>query len=932
MGTAGMRRMLWCGLLVAVLVYAGVAVCAQEPDPRTLILDTSSFWRCHYTLRPAVVREAGGQVKPVTFSAKWLNHDTACPPADWREPEFDDSSWPRVAGVFTRVARRGVGPKSPLTALACRRGKFTVTDPTRVAGLSLSLTYQGGVVVTLNGTEVARGHLPAGPITPDTLADDYPLEAQVKPDGSTLILTDWSPPEEELRRMKLRERSLEDVKVPVGLLRKGVNVLAVELHRAPFHPKTVGREGQGGVVIGWGTCGLLDVRLTAPGPDPASGAGGIVPNVARPTGLQVWNSDVVACDFDQDYGDPNETLRPMRIVAARGGAFSAKVVVGSDAPIRGLRGVMSDLVHEKGPGVIGAVSVEVRYALPWGYEHGSGGRYPLPVGRFDLLSPTPPDEIEVRVKEPASRRQKLEDIVPRPVFGAICPVWVTVHVPRDARPGDYAGTLTLVTSTGVAARVPVKLQVASFVLPPPRDFRTFAEFIQSPDSLSLAFDTPLWSPEHWRHVEESLRLLGQLGNKTCYIPLISETNLGNAESMVRWTSLPDGTWAYDFSVMDRYLDLVEKHQGRPAMVCLVVWDVFLEGGRYTGQERYVPKDVQADRESHAGVGPEVTLVDPAAGKTSKRTLPQQSEAESRALWKPLIDEVMRRLERRGLRDVAMFGLCTDTAPTKEIVALYKELAPAVPWMNQAHGERGKLYDVPVAYNAHVWGARFALDPTQGRSHGWRQERLIVFFPRSSFDPFPMVTHRLMAETNIAGEERGFGRLGGDTWHVVKDARGRPTARVTEGRFPRSSWRALNIISAYLGPGTDGPVATARFEMVREGIQECEARIVIEEALLDETKRKRLGDLATRAQAVLDARTRDMLRGMNALSLGPHFTSNAENRHLWWERPAVLGAYGFIHSEWQRRSGDLFTAAAEIARISGSDRPQITDGTVRQTGN
>jgi hypothetical protein len=44
------------------------------------------------------------------------------------------------------------------------------------------------------------------------------------------------------------------------------------------------------------------------------------------------------------------------------------------------------------------------------------------------------------------------------------PLWLLVHVPRDARPGDYAGHLNL-KATGWSARVPVRLHVWNFALP-----------------------------------------------------------------------------------------------------------------------------------------------------------------------------------------------------------------------------------------------------------------------------------------------------------------------------------------------------------------------------------------------------------------------------------------------------------------------------------
>ena len=92
------------------------------------------------------------------------------------------------------------------------------------------------------------------------------------------------------------------------------------------------------------------------------------------------------------------------------------------------------------------------------------------------------------------------------------------------------------------------------------------------------------------------------------------------------------------------------------------------------------------------------------------------------------------------------------------------------------------------------------------------------------------------------EHGGLTRLAGDYWPVIKDRRGRRQGTVTD-RYPSSKWMNLNICNPVLAPGAKGPVATSRFEWLREGIQECEARIAIERALTDERLRRRLGGCA-----------------------------------------------------------------------------------------
>ncbi len=246
-----------------------------------------------------------------------MSYQTPAAAADWMKPEFDDRFWHR--GPLTLV------PKTALLSRACLRGKFTVTDPAAVKGLWLSATYHGGIIVYVNGKEVHREHVGAG------------RQLAEAPGGE--------------------ERKLVDYEVPAGFLKQGMNVLGLEIVRAPY-PKQGAETGAD--VYNVNTCEVKQVRLRA------SREAGLVPNCARPEGLQVWPADPLAVDMDLDYGDPAEPLRAVTILGTRNGMFSGKLLVGSPKPIRGLKATAGDLVGQGGR--IPAEAVRIRYGVEWGEQ------------------------------------------------------------------------------------------------------------------------------------------------------------------------------------------------------------------------------------------------------------------------------------------------------------------------------------------------------------------------------------------------------------------------------------------------------------------------------------------------------------------------------------------------------------------------------------
>jgi hypothetical protein len=181
------------------------------------------------------------------------------------------------------------------------------------------------------------------------------------------------------------------------------------------------------------------------------------------------------------------------------------------------------------------------------------------------------------------------------------------------------------------------------------------------------------------------------------------------------------------------------------------------------------------------------------------------------------------------------------------------------------------------------------------------------FMRNMCDDWPITAYRLATELNISGGKRGVGRIGLDFWKCLKDKRGRVVGQVWE-RYPKASWRNLNITSCVTHPGKDGPIGTARFEMLREGLQECEARIFIEMAM----ESGRLGPAASQG-------FKDLLTERDAFHRKATGITGGSGWDMWnWQTNPPLAAY-LAYGEngaWQQHSDRLYKAAAEAAKALG----------------
>jgi hypothetical protein len=955
--------------VVLAAVFLGTCVRGAEPPAGVNLM--RGYWRCHYTLAPArtdlkalaAEQKRTGFCKrvdlskpyfgfPFYFLYQYSGHaetspltllvQSPPPPRGWMRPEFDGSSWPRRRlPLLMQKAPRQAAP----VKLACFRARFVVEDPARLKALALRLAYRGGVVVYVNGVEVARGHLPDGEIGPDMPGETYPLEAHVLPPAKIGKLTreDHKPfgevvgpfpgptvhvhnlanrgdipkervpdvhcrhsgtgwigyyliTREEWNTLKARrDRVLGPVRIPARLLKKGTNVLGIEIHRSDYHPamhpqyyrNARGRsrlQGYRRWFATWQTAYLADARLL---PDPA-GTVGLERPPAEP---RVWTVDVHQRLYSADFPPANGPPPPVRLVGVRYGTFSGQVAFSAPAPCHNFTASVSDLVGPRGAR-IPASAVAIRYGdgkpltqlrlmghCRWGSRW--RGRHEPSLGDLAVARYIP----EARQDADARRRAKetlqffdhLTADPPARVPARSCQsVWINVRVPNDAAPGGYKGTLS-VRAGDRTLRAPVRLRVIDWTLPDPAAFETVMALEQSPYGVAKAYKLEPWSAEHWARLEASMRRLGQVGGDLLIVPVLAGSEFGNgSDSMIRWTRKNDGTATCDFSVFERYLDLARKHF-TPRCVCF---------------------GISHATDNNLFVKPRVVLKN-----GSLLDVPPPGTDAARAFWRPFLEGVRARLAERGLTDAWHWGYhwdCTDSRRSKGYFAgtvkMMAELAPGVGWARGCHRPRGEgpftfvssIYALPrpVEYNRRTHEVRVA------SQKGWKNPELHLCLPRIMNTVLALkgtslpYVYRLVTERAIAAGGRGVARLGADYW-----------ADAYQDGWSGGGQVGMSTVALFW-PGPKGAEGSARFEALREGLQETEARIFLERKLEDSAFAK--SEAGRTAQAMLDGRIRETL-------FVPQYRSVRQ----------ISECYG----GWQERSWDLYAAAA---RAAGGRVPSAQD--------
>ena len=140
------------------------------------------------------------------------------------------------------------------------------------------------------------------------------------------------------------------------------------------------------------------------------------------------------------------------------------------------------------------------------------------------------------------------------------PVWMTVNVPSNAKPGKYRGKLTVSSSNAKSRSLPVELIVSDHILPPESDWTFHLDLWQNPYSVARYENVPLWSEAHFEAMRPVMRMLAEAGQKSVTATIMSRPWNGQTEdafgSMVTKIRRIDGTWLYDYTIFDRWVEFM----------------------------------------------------------------------------------------------------------------------------------------------------------------------------------------------------------------------------------------------------------------------------------------------------------------------------------------------------------------------------------------
>ena len=140
------------------------------------------------------------------------------------------------------------------------------------------------------------------------------------------------------------------------------------------------------------------------------------------------------------------------------------------------------------------------------------------------------------------------------------PVWVNIHIPQGAKAGVYKGTLTVSGNGFADMKLNMEVSVANRVLPATNEWAFHLDLWQNPYSVARYYNMPLWSDAHFEAMRPVMKILAGAGQKVITTTIMHKPWNGQTEdhfdSMIAKIKKIDGTWSYDYTVFDKWVEFM----------------------------------------------------------------------------------------------------------------------------------------------------------------------------------------------------------------------------------------------------------------------------------------------------------------------------------------------------------------------------------------
>ncbi len=477
----------------------------------------------------------------------------------------------------------------------------------------------------------------------------------------------------------------------------------------------------------------------------------------------VWAAKPLTRIYSDMLPSDDSIGKPLELSCAQNEAEGCVFGIRTSTSIHNLRLDATDLIS--GKNTVSKANVQLGFV----------GFVPVPKNTSD----TPVEELErlapFDAPDPILDREYLDIAA-----GETQPCHFKVYVPKDTTPGDYHGHIKISSHEGETV-LNVLLHIYPIELPDYRSLYVTNWF--SVDKIASVHNAELWSDEFWRVLEAWIALMSEYRQNVFWVPLDTVT-----------VSCKDEVYKFDFSLFDRYVELLMRHRADKIEITHVAH--FKQWG-----------------------GKEIVFRD------FKVTSPEGVRTENIAKILPhLLPALEKHLTEKGWLKNTLIHVADE--PTEDgletwadLSKLVHEYAPRLRRIDaiETIGFKDKLEVwVPTLHHFNDWMDHY-LKAMKDGSEVW-------FYtccnPKGSYPnrflDYPLLEIRVLHWINYSYGLKGYLHWGFNWWR--DNAFGEPDPSLPPG----------DTHIAY--PGKNGPLSSLRLEAMRDGLEDYEYLKLLEDEI------------------------------------------------------------------------------------------------------
>lgn len=363
-------------------------------------------------------------------------------------------------------------------------------------------------------------------------------------------------------------------------------------------------------------------------------------------------------------------------------------------------------------------------------------------------------------------------------------IWLTLNIPADAAPGRYTGSIAVKEDDIEIEKFDMDIMVVNHKLPDVKDWNFHLDLWQFPFQLTKLVDQrensiQPFSEKYFKLVKPFYTMLADAG-QAAITTYIKDGAFDKGQSMVKWTKKTDGTWSFDYTDFDGFVETMIEWDIVRQINCfsLVGWDVSVQ---------YY--DEKSSNQSVLNFDVNDPLYE--------------------SVWNDFLLSFYNHLTQKGWFEKAVLYMDEiEEDKMKKVIEIVKNNN-----VNWKIGLTGKNPSASIASQLYDYSAIL------GDNRSYRTPVSTFYTSCSNIIPNNYVTPQnnpaemtWMAWYAAANDYDGYLRWAYDYWKNIDPANAQDGSN-TAGDFSMI-YRSDNTLSTY-------PISSMRLELLREGIQDYE---------------------------------------------------------------------------------------------------------------